>query len=135
MSGLEKTHFLADVSKFIMNFAGNSQLATTMLTLWFSGLASTVVSNIAVALTFTPIIKGAVGINSNAVWSALVLGTNLGGATMPFSSTACVMAAGALKREGIPLSFAEFTKIGALTTFIQLIFASLYLIVRFGLVM
>lgn len=135
VSGLEKTGFLADVSKFIMNFAGNNQLAATMLTLWFSGLASTVVSNIAVALTFTPIIKGAVGINSNAVWSALVLGTNLGGATMPFSSTACVMAAGALKREGIPLSFAEFTKIGALTTFIQLIFASLYLIVRFGLVM
>jgi len=134
VGGLEETHFLTDVSEFIMNFAGNNQLATTMLTLWFSGLASTIVSNIAVALTFVPIVKGVAGIHSDAVWSALILGTNLGGATMPFSSTACVMAAGALKREGIPLSFAEFTKIGVITTLIQLIFASLYLIMRFGLV-
>ena len=69
------------------------------------------------------------------MWSALVLGTNLGGATTPFSSAACVMAAGALKREGIPLSFAEFTKIGAITSLVQLAFSSIYLMLRFGLVM
>lgn len=135
VNGLEKTGFLADVSRGIMSFAGNSCLSTTLLTLWFSGLASTIVSNIAVALTFAPIIRGISEVNPDAVWSALVLGTNLGGATIPFSSTACVMAVGALKREGIPLSFAEFTKIGVITTFIQLVFASLYLIIKFNLVM
>lgn len=134
VNGLEKTGFLADISRLIMSFAGNSCLFTTMLTLWFSGLASAIVSNIAVALTFAPIIKGISEVNPNAVWSALVLGTNLGGATVPFSSTACVMAIGALKREGIPLSFAEFTRIGVITTVIQLVFASLYLIIRFNLV-
>ena len=134
IGGLEKTGFLADVSNFMVNLAGNNEFMLTMLTLWFSGLASTIVSNIAIALTFAPIIKG-IEINSPAAWSALVLGTNLGGATTPFSSAACVMAAGALKREGIPLSFAEFTKIGAITSLIQLAFSSIYLILRFGLVM
>ena len=134
VNGLEKTGFLADISRAIMSFAGNSCLSTTMLTLWFSGLASTIVSNIAVALTFAPIIEGISDVNHDAIWSALVLGTNLGGATIPFSSTACVMAIGALKREGIPLSFAEFTKIGAITTLVQMVFASLYLIIRFNLV-
>ncbi len=132
VNGLEKTGFLSEISKLIISAAGNNQLAVTMLTLWFSGLASAIVSNIAIALTFAPIIKGAVGAHSNSVWSALVLGTNLGGATMPFSSTACVMAIGALKREGISLNFSEFTKIGAITTFIQLAFASIYLVIRFS---
>mgnify|MGYP000698695201 FL=1 len=134
VNGLEKTGFLAEISRGIMGFAGNNRLVATMLTLWFSGLASTIVSNIAVALTFAPIIKGISDVNSDAIWSALVLGTNLGGATIPFSSTACAMAIGALKREGIPLSFSEFTKIGVITTVVQLVFASLYLIVRFNLV-
>ena len=128
-----ESSILEEVSNLILNIAGGNDLLLTMMTLWFSGLASTVVSNIAIALTFAPLI-GNMGA-SRAVWSALVLGTNLGGATTPFSSAACVMAAGALKREGIPLSFAEFTKIGAITSLIQLAFSSIYLILRFGLVM
>ena len=133
ISGLQASGILMEASNFILNIAGENELLLTMMTLWFSGLASTVVSNIAIALTFAPLI-GNMGA-SRAVWSALVLGTNLGGATTPFSSAACVMAAGALKREGIPLSFAEFTKIGAITSLIQLTFSSIYLILRFGLVM
>jgi Na+/H+ antiporter NhaD/arsenite permease-like protein len=91
------------------------------------------VSNIAVALTFSPIISGVAGLNSAAVWSALVLGTNLGGATTPLSGSVIMMGIGALKREGISLSFAEFTKVGLISSLVQLGFASLYLIVRFNL--
>ena len=87
-----------------------------MATLWFSGLASSTVSNIAIALTFSPIIGGVSGLDSPAVWSALVLGTNLGGATTPFSGAVTMMGVGALKREGISLSFAEFTKVGVITS-------------------
>ncbi|MCD6255754.1 MAG: hypothetical protein J7J44_05725 [Deltaproteobacteria bacterium] len=133
VNGLQASDVLVEASNFILNIAGENELLLTMMTLWFSGLASTVVSNIAIALTFAPLIKNMEA--SRAVWSALVLGTNLGGATTPFSSAACVMAAGALKREGISLSFAEFTKIGAITSLIQLAFSSIYLILRFGLVM
>ena len=133
IGGLQASNVLEEASSFILGIAGKNEFLLTMMTLWFSGLASTVVSNIAIALTFAPLI-GNMGA-SRAVWSALVLGTNLGGATTPFSSAACVMAAGALKREGIPLSFAEFTKIGAITSLIQLTFSSIYLILRFGLVM
>ncbi len=134
IGGLQASHVLEEASSLILNVAGENKLLLTMITLWFSGLASTIVSNIAIALTFAPLIEH-IRTAPRAVWSALVLGTNLGGATTPFSSTACVMAAGALKREGIPLSFAEFTKIGAITSLIQLAFSSIYLIFRFGLVM
>ncbi|RLI20924.1 hypothetical protein DRO47_04315, partial [Candidatus Bathyarchaeota archaeon] len=120
-------------SKGIFDLARGELLTAMVLTLWSSGVVSTVVSNIAVALTFVPIIQGLQIIDKTPIWSALVLGTNLGGAATPLSGAVCVMAIGALKREGIKLSFHEFTKIGFITTFIQLIVSTLYLIIRFGL--
>ncbi len=135
VKGLETTGLFESVSALLLQLAGTSSLNATMLTLWASGLMSMIVSNIAVALTFTPIIQGITGkFTPAALWSALILGTNLGGMTTPFSGTVTVMAMGALKRENAKVSFKDFTKVGAVTSFIQLGFASLYVIMRFGLV-
>jgi Na+/H+ antiporter NhaD/arsenite permease-like protein len=133
VGGLESTGILADISAQLFQSVGQSQLGAALTTLWFSGLASSAVSNIAIALTFSPIISGVSGLGSAAVWSALILGTNLGGATTPLSGAVTMMGVGALKREGISLSFAEFAKVGIITSLIQLGFSTLYLIVRFNL--
>lgn len=133
IGGLESTGILGDISAQLFQFVGQNPLNASLGTLWFSGLASTAVSNIAVALTFTPIIGGVTVLNSAPVWSALILGTNLGGATTPLSGAVIMMGVGALKREGISLSFTEFTKIGIITSLVQLLFASFYLIIRFNL--
>lgn len=137
VGGLERTGILNDFSTQLVQFAGNSPLRATLLTLWFSGLASSVASNAAIALTFIPILTEFSGffsgLNYNAIKSALVFGTNLGGATTPLSGSVCIIALGTLKREGISMSFQEFTKVGLIITMLQLAFASFYLIVRFGL--
>lgn len=133
VGGLGSTLLLDDLSMQLFQTVGQSQLGATMTTLWASGLASSAVSNIAIALTFSPIITAVSGLGSAAVWSALILGTNLGGATTPLSGAVIMMGIGALKREGISLSFTEFTKVGLITSLIQLGFASFYLIVRFNL--
>jgi Na+/H+ antiporter NhaD/arsenite permease-like protein len=135
IGGLESTQFLSDISMQLFNLAGGSSLVATQMTLWFSGFASVFVSNIAVALTFTPIIGAQIGsgLNLNAIWSGLILGTNLGGATTPFSGAVMMMAIGTLKREKISVKFGEFAKIGIITTLIQLTFSSVYLVFRFGL--
>ncbi|MCD6445483.1 hypothetical protein J7L49_01685, partial [Candidatus Bathyarchaeota archaeon] len=136
VGGLEKTQFLTDISKGLFQAAGGNSLNATIMTLWFSGFISMIVSNIAVALTFTPIINSPTfsTLNTSAIWSALILGTNLGGATTPFSGAVCVMAVGALKREGITVKFGDFTKIGLITSILQLTFSTVYLILRFGLI-
>ena len=115
--------------------AQGNLFTAALLTLWSSALLSVFVSNIAVALTYTPIIGMMKGLKLNMtyLWSALVLGTNLGGAATPVSGAVCVLAMGALKEENVNLSFVEFSKAGVLTTIIQLIFATLYLILRFGI--
>jgi Na+/H+ antiporter NhaD/arsenite permease-like protein len=135
VGGLEKTHILNDISMQLFQFAGGNSSIATVMTLWFSGIASIVVSNIAVALTFTPIISTQTlsGLNMSAIWSALILGTNLGGATTPFSGAVMMMAIGALKREKISVHFGDFAKVGFITTMVQLGFSSLYLMLRFGL--
>lgn len=133
VGGLVSSGILTDLSKQLFQAFGQSQFLASLSILWSSGAASSVVSNIAVALTFSPLIKGATGLGSGAVWSALILGTNLGGATTPLSGAVIMMGVGALKREGISLSFGEFTKVGVITSLMQLGFASIYLIIRFNL--
>jgi len=102
--GLESTGILTEISSQLFQKFGGSTLTASMTTLWFSGITSAIVSNMAVALTFVPMIR-VYGLNSAAVWSALVLGSNLGGATTPLSGTVTIMALGALKREGLSMSF------------------------------
>ncbi|MDH5447965.1 MAG: SLC13 family permease [Candidatus Bathyarchaeota archaeon] len=136
VGGIQKTEILNVMSEQLFLLVGGSPLNTTLTTLWFSGLASAVVSNVAIALTFVPIIAKFSALNPTLrppVSSALVLGTNLGGATTPLSGSVCMMAIGALKREGISMSFSEFTKIGLITSILQLGVSSLYLIWRFTL--
>ncbi len=135
IGGLEKVGILKAVSEAVLNLSHGNQFVAALLTLWSSAFLSIFVSNIAVALTYTPIIgmmKG-LGLNMNYLWSALVLGTNLGGAATPVSGAVCALAIGALKEENINLSFVEFSKAGVLTTIIQLLFATFYLILRFGM--
>jgi len=134
IGGLEKTGVLTSLSKAVLDMAQGNPFIAALLTLWSSALLSVFVSNIAVALTYTPIIGMMKGLKLNMpyLWSALILGTNLGGAATPVSGAVCVLAIGALKEENVNLSFMEFSKAGVLTTIIQLIFATLYLILRFG---
>jgi Na+/H+ antiporter NhaD/arsenite permease-like protein len=136
IAGLERTQFLGDISMQLFQFAGGSSFIATQMMLLVSGGASVFVSNIAVALTFTPIISAQAlsGLNLNAIWSGLILGTNLGGATTPFSGAVMMMAIGTLKREKISVKFGDFAKIGIITTLIQLGFSSIYLTLRFGLI-
>ena len=132
VGGLEKTGILNEVGQAIVGLNENSSFFLASITLWLSGLASTIVSNIAVALTFTPIIQALNIANPAPMWSALVLGSNLGGAATPMSGVVTVMALGALKKEGIKFSLAEFAKAGIITTFTQLAFANFYILIRFG---
>ncbi len=135
VGGIEKTGFLGTLSTQLFQLAGGSLFIATLIVLWSSGLASTIVSNMAVALTFTPIIlaRALSPFELSRMGSALALGTNLGGAATPFSGSVVIMALGAMKKEGVSLNFSEFTRVGFITTFIQLAFATVYIIVRFGI--
>jgi len=133
VGGLERTGILNELAKEFTGMTGGGTILLATAMLWVSGLASTIVSNIAVALTFSPVIEDLRLSNSIAAWAGLIFGSNLGGAATPLSGVVTVMALGALKREGFKMSLGEFTKAGLLTTFTQLAFANLYILIRFGM--
>jgi len=133
VGGLERTGILNDLAQGFIKMTGGGTFFLSTVLLWVSGLMSTIVSNIAVALTFTPVIKGLGLKNPIAAWAALIFGSNLGGAATPLSGVVTVMALGALKKEGFKMSLGEFAKAGLLTTFTQLLFANLYILIRFGI--
>ncbi len=136
VGGIQKTEMLAQFADSLFQLGGGSPLNVTLTTLWFSGTASALISNMAVALTFLPVVTTFSTLNVELkmpVSTALILGSNLGGATTPFSGSVVMMAVGALKREGISFSFSEFTKIGLITSLLQLSFSSVYLVALFGL--
>jgi Na+/H+ antiporter NhaD/arsenite permease-like protein len=132
VKGLELTGFFTALSMQIFHMTGGNILSSTLGILWVSGMASALVSNTAIALTFTSII-GNLAVGVVPLWVALVLGTNMGGATTPLSGSVPILAISILKREGFDLNLAEFTKVGVITSLVQLGFSSLYLVLRFGL--
>ena len=132
--GLEKAGGLNVLADFIMRIASNNLLYMTILILFLSGITSIFLANIAVALTLTPMVKLLNILDKRPLWAALVLGTNLGGATIPASSIVMVMAIGLLKHEGIKIDLGEFMKVGFMSSMIQLVFSALYLILVFQLV-
>ncbi len=133
--GVEKTGALNELAQIIFQLSGGEPLLAALLTLFVSGIASVFLANVAVALTFTPAIKALPLAHKEPVWSALVLGTNLGGGTIPVTSIVFAMAIGALKHEEVNIDLGELTKVGAMVTAVQLLFSALYIIVYFGVIL
>jgi Na+/H+ antiporter NhaD/arsenite permease-like protein len=72
--------------------------------------------------------------DKRALWSALVLGANLGGVGLPVSSFVIVMTIGALRREGYEIDPWAVTRVGIPVTVAWLAFSAIYLLTRFSLI-
>lgn len=129
--GLERTGVLRTLSQFVYEVSRGSMAWATLLLV--SGITSIFLANVAVALTFISPLKALNFPDRRPLWSALVLGTNLGGASIPATSEVFAMAVGALRHEGLRVDMGELSKIGLLTSLVQLAFSALYLLAYFRL--
>ena len=94
------------------------------------GFISAVVDNIPISAALAPVffdlqVNGIIG---PLQWWALVLAVNLGGYILPIGSPANILAINLSSREGSPITFIEFLKVGALLGIIHLAIGTLYLI-------
>ena len=65
------------------------------------------------------------------VWWALSVGACIGGNGTLIGASANVVSAGIAKKSGYNISFIEFTKIGGITTVINLFVATIYFYIRY----
>ncbi len=94
------------------------------------GIISAVVDNIPISAALAPVFSRleAEGIVGPIQWWALVIAVNLGGYILPIGSPANILAINLSNREGSPISFMLFLKIGGLLGLIHLLIGTIWLL-------
>ncbi len=134
INGLGKVGIIGLLSQYLSGLLGSSPLRASMILMWLSGLVSSVVDNIPLSTSLSPVVRDMVVDGSwEVLWWGLVIGANLGGNMTPIGSPSNVIVIGVSEQEGYPISFNQFLKLGFMLTILYFFIAMAYIYVRFGL--
>ena len=134
VSGLEETHILDKIAKFIENISGGDVKMMIAIILWVSAIASAFVDNIPFAATMVPVIKNlsaASGTPISTLAWALAIGTDIGGSATPIGASANVVGTSVAAKNGHPISWGRYCKKLAPATVIVLTLSTIYLFIRY----
>ena len=130
VGAISETGLLADFADFLARVTGGSKLAGFILILAVSILISGFVDNVPYIIVMLPVagdMAQAMEINRELFLFALLIGSCLGGNLTPFGASANVVAMGIVKKEGYPMSFAKWLKLGGTFTLITTAAAAIVL--------
>lgn len=135
VSSLESVGVINLLAEKVIAITQGDELATAMLMLWFSGIASGVVDNIPITTVMVSIIKdlGATGIDTTSLWWSLSLGACFGGNMTLIGASANIVGADICHKSNHPISFLTFMKYGFITALISFVISSGYIYVRYFL--
>jgi len=136
VEGLVQTGFISLLAHKVLELTHNQARPTSMAILWLSGILSAFIDNVPFVATMIPLIKqiGIVISQSNLmdpIWWSMFLGTCLGGNGTLIGASSNVVAIGITKKNGINISFMEFTKVSVAYTILSLIISSVYILIRY----
>jgi Na+/H+ antiporter NhaD/arsenite permease-like protein len=120
----------------VILLAGESLDRAALLIAWVAGIASGIVANIPFTVAALPVadylttnIPG--GSESRIIYWALILGADLGGNSTYLGSAPNIVAVGLLAQAGIRVSFKRFMRDGVPVTFVTLVIATIWLLIRY----
>jgi Na+/H+ antiporter NhaD/arsenite permease-like protein len=135
IGALEASGGIAMMAKWLLDATQGSQVASSMIILWASGILSGIVDNIPYTVTMAPMIlhiQSTMGVEyTHPLWWSLSLGACLGGNMTLIGAAANVLVSETAAAAGHKISFLQFMKYGVIITFISLIFSSFYIYFRF----
>ncbi|MGG1514568.1 ArsB/NhaD family transporter [Paenibacillus oryzisoli] len=134
VSGLVETGVIAKLAAKAIELTGGNEIATSMLILWLSAIASAFLDNIPFVATMIPMIHemGNMGVsNLEPLWWSLSLGACLGGNGTLIGASANLIVAGLSGKEGYPISFMKYLKFGLPLMLLSIVLSSLYIYVRY----
>ncbi|MBW5447314.1 hypothetical protein GE107_14755 [Cohnella sp. CFH 77786] len=134
VSGLIETGVIAELAVRAIEMTGGDPVATSMLILWLSAIASAFLDNIPFVATMIPMIQemGNMGYgNLEPLWWSLALGACLGGNGSLIGASANLIAAGLAGKEGHPIKFVQFLKVGFPLMILSAAMASVYVYFRY----
>lgn len=134
VSGLIETGVIAELAKWAVELTGGDLVATSLLILWLSAIASAFLDNIPFVATMIPMIQemGNMGVsNLEPLWWSLALGACLGGNGTLIGASANLIVAGMSGKEGYPIRFVQYLKIGFPLMLLSIVLSSVYVYLRY----
>ena len=133
VGGMAETGVINMLAQGLIDITHGDTFLTIIVLLWASAIISSVLDNIPLVATMIPIITtmGGAGIDVQPLWWALSLGACIGGCGTLIGASANVVMASISDRNGHPITFMEYTKIGFPIMILCTAIACVYLIIRF----
>ncbi|RCW43055.1 sodium:proton antiporter [Paenibacillus prosopidis] len=134
VSGLVETGVISKMAEQAMEWTGGDPVATSMLIIWLSAIASAFIDNIPFVATMIPMIQemGNLGITDlEPLWWSLSLGACLGGNGTLIGASANLIVAGLSEKEGYPIRFFQFIKYGFPLMLLSVLLSSVYVYLRY----
>lgn len=123
---------IAQAAEGALRITGGSLSLTAMLLLWLSAFASGIVDNIPYTATMIPLVEN-LGLTMPVMplWWSLALGACIGGNLTLVGAAANVVVANLAESSGYPIRFGMFLRYGMIITLLSLVFASIYVWLRY----
>jgi len=133
VGGLVETGVIGIFANWLGGLAHGQELIALLAILIASAVLSAILDNIPFVATMIPVLLAMQGMNIDVVplWWALSLGACLGGNGTLIGASANVVLSGISNREGYPLTFINYLKVGLPMMLVSLVIAAVYLVLRF----
>jgi Na+/H+ antiporter NhaD/arsenite permease-like protein len=109
------TGWIELLSKHLSDIVGANLFLGYILIVFVSAIFSAFIDNVPFLAMMLPVaisMSARLGVNPSLFLFGLLIGTSLGGNITPIGASANIVACGILKKEGHPVSFGQFAKIG-----------------------
>ncbi len=134
VGGMVETGVIDKLADLIMGVTGGKPVMTMMIILWVSALLSSTLDNIPFVATMIPLITamGNDGMDVMPLWWALSLGACLGGNGTLIGASANVVLTGISAKNGHPVTYMQFLKIGFPMMILSIAICSVYMLIRYA---
>jgi Na+/H+ antiporter NhaD/arsenite permease-like protein len=131
VGALVETGAIGHIADAVEELTGGDRTAELVGILWIGGIGSAVVDNIPFTTAMIPVVNELNVGDDDAYWWALALGACFGGNATIIAAAANVAAAGLTERAGRPIGFVTFLRVGIPVTFVSLLMATAYVMLRY----
>ena len=133
VGGMVETGVIKSFANELIAFTDGNVMLTMLVLLWGSAILSSFLDNIPFVATMIPMIiaMGNDGIDIVPLWWAISLGACLGGNGTLIGASANVVLAGISNKQGYPITFGSFLKVGMPVMIISMIISSAFMLLRY----
>ena len=134
VGGLEETGWTVEIRQWLIDLSGGNERNLAFLLVWFGGMTSAIVDNIPFTATMVEVVGGFSDDGSEGIsplWWALAMGADLGGNATIVGASANVIVVNLARAAGLPISFMQFLRYGAVISVLTLMVSTAYLWLRY----